>query len=181
VGQLLDRVGAKRKKRLGASNRTTIVSPRFLFFMKQSIASVGTTTGFAANVFAMCLGNWLTVEHLYIQVQCLDWKHELGCVVFLSSSSLFKYNFHFIVLNGTRPNEMDASIFQEGLSGGRASQTNTTEVVCGMRARTTQELEQTQQHEGPSTSQPASASACQPSERQVRRCSILLFTAIKKI
>lgn len=54
----------------------------------------------------------------------------------------------------------------EGLSRGRASQKNTSEVVCGMRARTTQELEQTQQHEEPSTSQPASASACQPSERQ---------------
>lgn len=54
----------------------------------------------------------------------------------------------------------------QGLSGGRASQRNTSEVVCGMRARTTQDLELTHQHAGPSASEAASASLPQPSETQ---------------
>lgn len=70
-------------------------------------------------------------------------------------------------LNGI-PNEIDGTIFQQALSGGRASLRNSSEVVCGMRARIAQELEQNRQHEGPSTFEPASASASQPSERQVR-------------
>lgn len=52
------------------------------------------------------------------------------------------------------------------LPDGRGSQRNTPKVVCGMRARTTQELESSQRNSEPSTSEPASASLSQPVERQ---------------
>jgi hypothetical protein len=75
-------------------------------------------------------------------------------------------------------------MFQQGPSGGRASQRSTSEVVCGMRARTTQELELSQQHAGPSTSEPASASLPQPSERQVcarKQTSLIVLRQSKTV
>jgi len=107
-------------------------------------------------------------------------KHKLVCIVFLLWSLLLKCNFQSTVLNGIKPNEMDAIIFLEGLLEGWAFQTNTTKVVCDMCACTTQELEQTRQYKGHNTSQLTCDSSCQLFEKQVHCYSILLFTMLNE-